>query len=296
MVGNLPGTLSLFNQDGFDASAHFCVDQAGQIVAMGPVGPGRFKAWAEAAGNVAWFSAEFADDGDPDNPYTTAQLWAGGQLAELLSRPSVGNFPLQVTDSTGGLGIGVHNMGGLPWGGHSCPDEPPKHVRSGQRAQMIAFAKQLRGTGPGHQPTPPKPFKLWTAEGMLPLGALATQFKTTPAVVVAMTAEHSPHMVFTDQMAGYLNAVFGGDSSHMGPGLVWHYASGRADKEWTTNPGSQSLSALAAQLGNGVSTILRMTAERSKDGQFQGAVASYVNGVLGRSRIHVPHGTVLAYP
>lgn len=298
MVGNLPGTLSVFNRSGFDASAHFCIDQAGQIVQMGPVGPNRFKAWAEAAGNIAWFSVESADNGNPNNPYTDHQLWALAQIAELVSRPAVGNFPLQITNSTGGLGIGTHQMGSAAWGGHSCPDLPPHHVRSNQRGQIVAFARELRGSSPPHKPPVPPEFKLWTAEGMLPLGALAAQLKTTPAVMVAMTAEHSPHAVFTDGMAGYLAAVFGGDSGHMGPGLTWHYgaANGRADKEWVTNPGNQSLSSLAAQLKNPVSTILRMTCERSKDGLFQGAVNSYIGQVFARSTIHVPHGTVLAYP
>ena len=104
---------------------------------------------------------------------------------------------------------------------------------------------------------------------MLPLAALAAQLKTSAAVMVALTAEHSPHAVFTHGMAEHLNAVFGGDRGHMGPHLTWHYASGRADKEWVTNPGNQSLSALAAQLHNGVSTILRMTAERSPQALFR---------------------------
>jgi hypothetical protein len=295
-VGNSPGTISVFNRPGFDASAHFIVDQAGQIVQMGPVGPGRWKAWAEAAGNLAWFSCEMADNGNPDNPYTTAQIQAAAQLLELLSRPSIGNFPMQVTNSTGGLGVGTHNMGLAAWGGHSCPDEPPRHVRSNQRNAIIEAAKALRGSGPNHKPTPPKPFKLWTSEGMLSLSALATQLHTTAAVMVAMTAEHSPHMVFDTTMTSYLDAVFTADTVNMGPGLVWHYASGRADKEWTTDPGNQPLAALAAQLGNTVALMLQMTAERSPDGALQGATRDYVNGVFRRSELHVPHGTVLAYP
>lgn len=297
MVGTISGTLSLFDREGFDASAHFCIDDDGQIVQMGPVGPNRFKAWAEAAGNPFWISAENSDGGNPDRPYTLGQLWANAQIAEVTSRPSVCNYPLQITNSTGGLGIGTHAMGGIAYGGHSCPDEPPRHVRSNQRGQIIDFARQLRGSGPNHKPTPAPSFKLWTAEGLMPLAALAAQLKTTPAVMVALTAEHaSAHAVFTDQMAGYLNAVFGSDTTDMGPGLVWHYASGRADKEWTTNPGNQPLAALAAQLKNSVAVVLQMTAERSPDGALQGATRDYVNGVFQRSELHVPHGTVLAYP
>jgi len=296
MVGNLPGTQQVFNRPGFEASAHFLVDQGGQLVQMGPFGPGRWKAWAEAAGNFSWFSVESADAGDPNNAYTLLQLWALAQLLELSSRPSVGNFPMQITNSTGGLGLGVHNMGGAAWGGHSCPDEPPHHVRSNQRGQIIDFARQLRGGGPGHQPPPPKPFKLWTSEGMLPLAALASNLRTSTPVMIAMTAEHSAHAQFGGQMTEYLSAVFAADHADMGPGLVWHYPKGRADLEWTTSPGNQPLSALAEQLGTTVPVMLQMTAERSPDGAFQGAVAHYVTEVMARSQIHVPHGTILAYP
>lgn len=297
MVGNSAGTQQVFNQPGFDASAHFLNDQHGQLIQMGPFGPGRWKAWAESAGNFAWFSVESADAGDANNPYTQPQLLALAQLLELASRPAVGNFPMQITNSTGGLGLGVHNMGGLAWGGHSCPDLPPRHVRSNQRGQIIAFARELRGSAPPHKPPAPPEYKLWTAEGMMSLAGLATQLKTSSAAMVAMTAEHaSPHAVFTAGMSGYLDGVFGGDAAKMGPGLTWHYAAGRADKEWVTNPGNQSLSALAAQLKNSVSTILRMTCERSPQGLFAPNVAAYINGVASRSTIHVPHGTVLAYP
>ena len=296
MVGNSPGTQQVFNRSGFDASAHWLNDQEGQLVQMGPFGPGMWKAWAEAAGNFSWFSAESADGGNPNNPYTLSQLWALAQLLELASRPAVGNFPMQITNSTGGLGLGVHNMGGSAWGGHSCPDMPPRHVRSNQRGQIIDFAKQLRGSGPGHKPPAPKPFKLWTAEGMLPLAALASNLHTSTPVMIAMTAEHSDHAVFGAQMTEYLSAVFAADQADMGPGLVWHYPKGRADLEWTTNPGNQPLSGLAGQLGTSVPVMLQMTAERSPDGAFRGAVAQYVTEVMARSQIHVPHGTVLAYP
>jgi hypothetical protein len=296
MVGNLPGTQSEFNNRAFQASAHFLVDQAGQIVQMGPAGPGRWKAWAEAAGNVAWFSAEFADDGNPDNPFTAAQIQAAAQLAELLARPDVGNFPLQVTNSTGGLGVGVHNMGGIAWGGHSCPDEPPEHVRSNQRSAIVALAQQLRGAGPNHVPPVPPVFQVWTTAGQLSLAVLAAQLHTQAATICRMTCEHSPGAVFPNALAAYIDAVFAADQQNMGAGLTWWYVSGRADKEWTTNPGDQPLSALATQLGNQISVMIRMTAERGPGAVFAGNVASYVNGVFARSSLHVPEGIHLIYP
>ena len=146
MVGNLPGTVAVFNDPSRQASAHFGVDQAGNIRQFGSVRG--WKAWAQEAGNPHWYSCEFADDGNPDNPLTPAQITAGAQLLECLSAPSVGNFPLQVTDSTSGEGLGVHFMGGAAWGGHTCPDLPPQHVRSAQRPQIVALAMAIRSGAP----------------------------------------------------------------------------------------------------------------------------------------------------
>lgn len=142
MVGNLPGTIEVFNRPSFQASAHFGVDQAGAIHQFGSVRG--WKAWAQAAGNPNWYSCEFADNGNPDNPLTPAQITAAAQLLECLSAPGVGNFPLQVTNSTSGEGLGVHSMGGQAWGGHTCPDLPPAHVRSAQRPQIVALAMAIR--------------------------------------------------------------------------------------------------------------------------------------------------------
>lgn len=147
MVGNLPGTVSWFNQvDGngdpvAKASAHFGVGQDGSIHQFGPVGKG-WEAWAQEDGNPEWYSIEHADNGNPDNPLTYKQKVASAQLVECLS--AFANFPLEVTDSTDGKGYGTHAMGGAAWGGHTCPDLPPKHVRSLQRYAIIALAKQIR--------------------------------------------------------------------------------------------------------------------------------------------------------
>lgn len=147
MVGNLPGTIEVFNRPSFQASAHFGVDQSGAIHQFGSVRG--WKAWAQAAGNPNWYSCEFADDGNPDNPLTQPQITAAAQLLECLSAPGVGNFPLQVTNSVSGEGLGVHFMGGQAWGGHTCPDAPPAHVRSAQRPQIVALAMAIRsGAGP----------------------------------------------------------------------------------------------------------------------------------------------------
>src|SRR5258708_15417545 len=146
MVGNLPGTISVFNDPSYQASAHFGIDQSGHIHQFGPIGKG-WIAWAQEAGNVTWFSIEHADNGNPDNPLTDAQLTASAQLVECLS--AFAGFPLQISDDTQAKGYGVHFMGGQAWGGHTCPNLPPAQVRSAQRAAILQRAAALRKPASG---------------------------------------------------------------------------------------------------------------------------------------------------
>ena len=141
MVGSLGGTIASFNNPGRQASAHFGVDESGKIHQFGPIGKG-WIAWHAVDANREWYGIEHADAGNPDNPLTTAQITASAQLVECLS--AFAGFPLQVTDSVNGHGYGTHSMGGAAWGGHTCPDLPPQHVRSAQRDEIIALAKQIR--------------------------------------------------------------------------------------------------------------------------------------------------------
>lgn len=200
MVGDLPGTVQVFNEPSFQASAHFGVDQEGNIHQFGPVNG--WKAWHCAAGNPNWYGIEFADHGNPANPLTQAQITAGAQLAELLSR--VGNFPLQITNSVSTEGFGVHRMGGAAFGGHSCPQlADGSGPRAGQRAQIIALAMSIRQGGAVTQP------RQWTTAGMSSLAQLAKDQKTTAAVILQLTAQHSPSPL-PAELAVYLNGVFGG--------------------------------------------------------------------------------------
>lgn len=141
MVGDLPGTIAWFNDPQSGASSHFGIDQTGLIHQFGPIGKG-WCAWAQVQGNLLWYSIEHADDGNPDNPLTDAQLTASAQIVECLS--AFAGFPLQVTDSVDVQGYGTHVMGGAAWGGHTCPDQPPEHVRSAQRAEIITRALAIR--------------------------------------------------------------------------------------------------------------------------------------------------------
>jgi|SRR5215472_4164655 len=162
MVGNLPGTVSWFNTPTAQASAQFGIAQDGLIHQFGPIGKG-WIAWHAGAGNATWYGIEHADDGNPDNPLTDAQLTASAQLVECLS--AFAGFPLAISNSTTTKGYGVHYMGGSAWGGHSCPDMPPQHVRSSQRGEILIRAQAIRGgtttpptTPPSHPPFPAFPY------------------------------------------------------------------------------------------------------------------------------------------
>lgn len=196
MVGDLPGTIELFNDPapGGDpkkaVSAHFGIAQDGSVHQFGPIGKG-WVAWAEVAGNDYWYSIEHADHGNPENPLTDAQLTASAQLVEVLSR--FAGFPLQVSDSVEVKGYGTHAMGGPAWGGHPCPDP----VRAGQRHEILKRAKAIRSGQ-----------RSWTSDGSMSLMELAAKHKTEPSAILRMTAIHDG--VFAGDVAAYVNGVFKG--------------------------------------------------------------------------------------
>ena len=206
MVGNLqPTTVNLFNSSSAAVSAHFGIAQDGSVWQFGPIGKG-WIAWAEMAGNAAWYSIEHADDGNTENPLTDAQLTASAQLVEVLSR--FAGFPLQVTDSVDIKGYGTHVMGGAAWGGHTCPGPGP---RAGQRYEIISRAKAIRAGQVA-----------WTSEGSLSLNELAAQLNTEASSILQMTAIHDG--AFASDTAAYINGVFAGTTSPgaaMPAGLVF---------------------------------------------------------------------------
>lgn len=142
MSGNLlPGTVSWFNNPASQASATFGVSQDGEVWQFGPVGKGWY-AWHAAAANHTWYGLEMADDGNPANPLTSAQITAAAQILECLS--AFAGFPLQVADSPSQRGFGWHGMGGAAFGGHpDCPGD----VRKAQRPQILALAMSIRSGG-----------------------------------------------------------------------------------------------------------------------------------------------------
>jgi hypothetical protein len=199
MVGQLESAVAWFSNPAAQASAHFGIAQDGRIHQFGPIGKG-WVAWAEAAGNYTWYSIEHADNGDPANPLTDAQLTASAQVVECLS--AFAGFPLQVTDSVNGRGYGVHVMGGNAWGGHTCPGPGP---RAGQRHEVSARAQALR-TQPAPQPS--AAYQNWTADGRTPLAQAAAAHQTGASTILRLTAEQSPSSVYPQAVATWLDGVF----------------------------------------------------------------------------------------
>jgi N-acetylmuramoyl-L-alanine amidase len=97
------------------------------------------------AANLTWYGIEHADHGNPDNPLTDAQVTASAQILECLA--TYAGFPLHVSYHPYGRGYGTHAMGGAAWGGHTCPDLPPAHVRSEQRHAIVELAQAIRDNG-----------------------------------------------------------------------------------------------------------------------------------------------------
>jgi N-acetylmuramoyl-L-alanine amidase len=194
MVGNLPGTIAIFNDAHREASAHFGIDQNGHIHQFGPVNG--WKAFAQVAGNASFYSIEHADNANPDNPLTDAQLTASAQIVEALA--THGRFPLQESDKTSEEGFGTHFMGGADWGGHTCPDLPPRTVRSNQRPEILRRARH----------------------------------GTHPATMLRATAEATANGEYAPPLATYINTVFATDTVDMPDGMVLHYQEKGTDGVW----------------------------------------------------------------
>src|SRR5581483_4642088 len=223
---------------------------------------------------------------NPSNPFTQPQINRIAQVLELTSR--VGNFPLQLTSSPSGEGLGWHGMGGEAWGGHlNCPG----NVRRGQCPGILEVARAIRAG------TPEPSVKSWTTRGQLSFADLArTQLHEQPSTVLQVTAENSPNGAFAANLAAYVNDVFAADTVLCPKDVSWFYAvPGKGPGQWRSE-GMLSLSGLAAQLGTTVASMLALTARRSPGGRFPAANAEYVNGVIARaSGVKAPAGVVLHY-
>jgi N-acetylmuramoyl-L-alanine amidase len=209
MEGNLkPGTVHLFNEDRGknSVSAHFGIAQDGEIWQFGPIGKG-WIAWHAIAANRTYYGIEHADDGKPNTPLTDAQITASAQVVEALS--AFADFPLAITDEAGGKGYGTHSMGGVGYGAHTCPDLPPEHVRSAQRAAILALARQIRAQG-----SAPAAVAV-TADGTLTMQAIAAQHGGSAAHILHLTA--SAGGAWPPLVRDWLGAIFDGAVSPTAP-------------------------------------------------------------------------------
>ena len=201
------GTVNTFMNKANQVSAFFSIARDGSCHQYVPVGKG-LKAWSQKAGNDTWRGIEDEDERNPSIPLTPAQITTFAQILEACSE--FDGFPLQITDDVNGHGLILHSDGGVPWGDH--PDCPGP-VRAAQRPQIVALAMSIRQGGT----VTPAPRK-WVTAGMSSLSQLASTQKTTPAVILQLTGQHSPSPL-PAELAAYLNGVFSGtvDVSHPMP-------------------------------------------------------------------------------
>lgn len=91
--------------------------------------PFNWQPWCQADGNYHYAAIETA--GMPDEPLTQYQLEA---IASILAvyHDEMG-MPLQLANSAGQPGFGIHSMGGQAWGGHTCPGT----IRANQRQAIL---------------------------------------------------------------------------------------------------------------------------------------------------------------
>ncbi|MEU9604020.1 N-acetylmuramoyl-L-alanine amidase [Streptomyces sp. NPDC048057] len=119
-----------FSAPGTRSSAHFWVSQAGEIEQYVSI---HDRAWTQRAGNADWASIETS--GFTGKPLTPAQIEAVAHVYTWGAR--VHAWPLEVTNTPQGRGLGTHSMGGAAWGGHACPG--PRRA-----AQRDAIMKRVR--------------------------------------------------------------------------------------------------------------------------------------------------------
>lgn len=229
-VGDLPGTIATFNDPSRQASAHFEIggpwsgtEKNGQarIHQFGPVNG--WMAWHCENGNNYFFGIEHEDGGDPKHPLTDAQTTASAQILEALSAHAEWGFPLRVTDRTAGRGYAAHYIGGQPWGGHSCPDNPPggQGPRSHQRGEIVRRAKILREHGQYPAPTKPAKYATWTADGATTFAQAAAAAGTQVGTVLRLTAEHGTTAPeYSQRVAEWLGTALGDQTPPAGTVFV----------------------------------------------------------------------------
>ena len=142
IVGSLRGAEATFlntdpHQKGGRRSAHFGVGKDGRLHQYVDTSD---KAWAQAAGNPFYISAEC--EGLATEAHTPAQVETLARLYAWLHK--VHGCPLVVTDTPGQRGVISHRCGGKAWGGHSCPGD----LRHAQRQEIVNRARALLESHP----------------------------------------------------------------------------------------------------------------------------------------------------
>jgi N-acetylmuramoyl-L-alanine amidase len=131
--GYYEGTIAWQMNPASGVSSHFIVAKDGRITQMVDTA---IAAWTQRGGNGYWLSIEF--EGFVPDPLTAAQLEAAARL--FRKGHEVYGYPLQVTDTPYGEGLGHHSMGaecGVDWGHSECPGEAIK----AQKPEIVARAK-----------------------------------------------------------------------------------------------------------------------------------------------------------
>src|SRR5262245_31841184 len=134
--GSYDGTIAWQMNPDSQVSSHFVVAKDGRITQMLDTD---VTAWTQADGNGRWLSVE--NEGYVPDPLTAAQVAANALL--FARGAEVYGYPLAVTDSPSGYGLGHHSMGAPAWGHSECPgvniqNQKPEIVSRAGEDQMSA--------------------------------------------------------------------------------------------------------------------------------------------------------------
>jgi hypothetical protein len=278
-AGFRAGTFATFMDPGSQVSAFFSVGEDGAAHQYLPVGHG-YVAWAEGEGNPHWYSCECEDKLEPGTPMPNVQLITFAQILEATAARD--EFPLTITDDVNGTGLITHGDGKMAWGNHpDCPGD----VRKAQRPLILALARAIRDG-----------LDIWICQGQKSLHDLAAGSLGNPVhQVLQLTAEYSLNHMYEPDMATYLNHVFAADTAKVPAGITLHYPKGDGSIAEVSSHGDQTLLGTAEALHCQCSGIVRATAEHSPGAKFDGAMASYLDDVFGRSATHITQGIRVFY-
>lgn len=138
---------AFFKSNPGDVTPNFQVYKDGSVHQYLPFD---WQPWCQIAGNFNYAAIETA--GMPDEALTVQQCTS---IAKILKtyHDEMG-MVLQIANRPGERGLGTHQMGGIAWGGHSCPGS----VRASQRSHLLELARGNKPTPhpvtpPAHKPT-----------------------------------------------------------------------------------------------------------------------------------------------